>query len=405
MKAAHAKLRILTAIRWKPEVRERFFAAGGRELPVVRYRGFDPGPALAALAPCPRRATSDPVQQWLSRTEATLRRTASMLAATGTRRFSKHSQAIYGRPTDPLPGTDRCVLDMARRIIGTAERISTRLPPPPAPTLRAGEVAREIRAAVRTHFGEDAPRVVVVRGLTARASAGPTRIRLRRDARFTDLDIRQLIQHEALVHVATALNGRRQRKLPVLAASHAGATRTQEGLAVFAEMMSSSLDLRRLLRLAHRVVAVQMALDGASFLEVYSYFCEHAQSEVEAFESTARIFRGCPLDGGAAFTKDQVYLDGLCRVHVFARAAVQTARIDCLRLLFAGKMDLGDVPAIAGASREGLCRAPRFVPPWVSDPHRVVAYFAVTDVIGRTATAGLRRFYEAKLEEVPETEP
>jgi 7-cyano-7-deazaguanine synthase len=100
--------------------------------------------------------------------------------------------------------------------------------------------------------------VEVVPVLSARASAMPSKIRLRAGARFSDLDVRQLIEHEAYVHVATALNGKQQRAVPILAANHAGTTRTQEGLAVFAEMISGALDPHRFLRLAHRVVAVHL---------------------------------------------------------------------------------------------------------------------------------------------------
>ena len=100
--------------------------------------------------------------------------------------------------------------------------------------------------------------------------------------------------------------------------------------------------------------------------------------------------------------KDMVYLDGLSRVHVFIRAAVDTGRIDCLELLFAGKLDLRDLPAIVELRRHGLCKRPKFVPPWVSDPRRLLAYFAVTDVIGHAATGGLRRYYVDELRRLPD---
>jgi uncharacterized protein (TIGR02421 family) len=290
-------------------------------------------------------------------------------------------------------------------LVRTAKRLSGGLPQPPPPTLRPGEIAEEIRLAVHSHFGDKAPVVEIVPVLAARASAAPDKIRLRRSARFSDLDARQLIEHEAFVHVATALNGRRQRHVPILSANHPGTTRTQEGLAVFAELISGSLDPQRFLRLAHRVIGVQMALDGADFIEVYEYFVEHASNRVEAFESAARIFRGGLVEGGAPFTKDMVYLDGLCRVHVFIRAVIDTGRVDCLQLLFAGKLDLVDVPALIELRRIGLCTAPKFLPPWVLDPRRLVAYFAVTDVIGRASTGGLRQHYVEQLKVIPKPEP
>ncbi len=400
----HRKLPILKTIAWPVETRERFFASGERELPVVAVRGYDPSVELDKLraARAMVRGTGG-VAAWLRRSNDTLSLTATMLAAAGTPSFSKHSQRLYGRPSDPFPATERTPLETARRLIRTTHRVNARLPDPPPAALRADEVAEEIRAAVRAHFGDKAPRVEVVTALGARAAAAPKRIRLRRNARFSDLDVRQLIHHEAFVHVATALNGKAQRKMPLLAANHAGTTRTQEGLAVFAELISGALDPVRLLRLAHRVTAVQMTLDGADFLQVYAYFREHSTNAIEAYESTVRIFRGGGRPrGGSPFTKDMVYLDGLVRVHVFIRAVIDTGRVDALRLLFAGKLDLVDIPTLMELTRAGMCVAPRFVPPWVTDPRRLVAYFAVSDVIGRAATAGLRSHYVDQLNDAPD---
>jgi uncharacterized protein (TIGR02421 family) len=394
----HRRLPVLKAIAWSPDVREHFFDQGERELPVPRYRGYDASADIAQIQQARKLlGHGEILDGWLTRAADSLETTARMLAAVGTAAFSEEAQRLYGHPSHFFPGTERTPLEFARRLIRTARRVSGRLPDPPPPNLRAGEVAEEVRLAVNAHFGKDAPKVEVVSALTARASAAPKRIRLRRNARFSDLDVRQLVQHEAFVHVATALNGRRQRRLPILAANHAGTTRTQEGLAVFAELMSGALDPQRFLRLAHRVVAIDMALQGADFLEVYRYYLDHSPNRVEAFESTARVFRGGVLTGGAPFTKDMVYLDGLCRVHVFIRAVIDTGRVDCLRLLFAGKLDLVDIPAVIELRRLGLCHDAKFVPPWVSDPRRLLAYFAVTDIIGRASTAGLRRHYVAEL--------
>jgi len=394
LRTVHKRLGILRMIAWPREARERFFAQDQRALPRVVYAGYDPTEELELCAQAVALAPRDPIiGPWLRRQARALRISARMLGAMGTAKLSHYSQKLYGTPTTPFPHTERTPLELARRLVQTAERLSGRLPAPPPPTLSAETVAAEIELAVRNHFGPKAPRVEVVPQLAARASASPSKIRLRQNASFSDLDVRQLVQHEAFVHVATALNGRRQKAVPILAQGHAGTTRTQEGLAVFAELVSGALDPRRFLRLAHRVIAIQMALEGADFLEVYRYFLEHSINEVEAYESTARVFRGGTVEGGAPFTKDMVYLDGLCRVHVFLRAAIDTGRVDCMELLFCGKLDLQDVPALIELQRMDLCKAPRFVPPWISDPRRMVAHFAISDVIGRASTGGLRRHY------------
>ena len=85
-----------------------------------------------------------------------------------------------------------------------------------------------------------------------------------------------MLNHEAFIHVATGLNGREQTDIPILAIGHPGTTRTQEGLAVYSEYVSGTLDLDRLRRLADRILSVQMVIDGADFIEVYRWFLERS---------------------------------------------------------------------------------------------------------------------------------
>lgn len=75
------------------------------------------------------------------------------------------------------------------------------------------------------------------------------------------------------------------------------------------------------------------------------------------------MFRGGVLAGGAPFTKDVVYLYGLLQVINAFRAIFAAGRADCLQLLFCGKLDLLDIPALGELAERGLVRAPRFVPP------------------------------------------
>ena len=106
------------------------------------------------------------------------------------------------------------------------------------------------------------------------------------------------------------MNGRIQTDIPILAIGHPGTTRTQEGLAVYSEYVSGTLDLDRLRRLADRILAVQMVIEGADFIEVYRWFLERSATPEQAFESTRRNFRGGVITGGSPFTKDCSYLSG-----------------------------------------------------------------------------------------------
>ena len=82
------------------------------------------------------------------------------------------------------------------------------------------------------------------------------------------------------------------------------------------------MDPDRLRRLADRTIAIEMAIDGASFLDVYRFFVASSDDPAQSFENTRRVFRGGVLTGGAPFTKDGVYIEGLLRVHNFLRACL-----------------------------------------------------------------------------------
>lgn len=60
-------------------------------------------------------------------------------------------------------------------------------------------------------------------------------------------------------------------------------------------------------------------------------------------------------------------------MHNFIRASFAAGRADCLSLLFCGKLDLFDIPALCELYAMGLCQPPRFVPPWMSDPRYLLA--------------------------------
>jgi hypothetical protein len=120
-----------------------------------------------------------------------------------------------------------------------------------------------------------------------------------------------------------------------------------------------------------RIEAVAMAMDGADFLQVFRYFLDAGQDDVESFSSAQRVFRGVPVGGGAAFTKDVVYLRGLVGVHTFFRWALKHKKLHLCRQLFAGKMTLGDAVRFeplfqAAGDAAPVLAPPRWLPRWVS---------------------------------------
>jgi uncharacterized protein (TIGR02421 family) len=373
-------MRVLSALSWPGEVRDDFLAGGADRLPDVSYSPIDPSPVLDGVAAARRLIRPGSlVDDWLESEARSVEATGLMLSMVGTAAFHSYSRQLYGVPTQPLRYDPTTPLELAERVRTSLAELQVADLLRPSPRLRTGEeVAARLEAAVGDHFGADAPEILLVDELSANAVASTSRIKVRRGAKFTDKDAAQLLNHEAFIHVATGLNGRAQIDLPILAIGHPGTTRTQEGLAVYSEYVSGTLDLDRLRRLADRVVAVQMVCDGADFIELYRWFLERSPGPEQAFESTRRIFRGSPLTGGSPFTKDCVYLSGFLAVSTFVRAAFTAGRSDTLGLLFAGKLDLWSIPALAELRARGLCLPARFVPPWASDPGWVLSHLTLS---------------------------
>jgi len=372
------KLPVLARTTWPPELAAEFFAAGARKLPQPTYAPVDPQPAATAVAEARKLIRGDsPVHRWLSRLADTVEDTALLLSRLGTADIVEPSKRLYGYPLKELADGKATALDLAKRLdelLGAFKDPVTLAGS--RPTFSAEEVQARLTEELPRYFGADAPVVEVTPALSAKATAGKNLIRLRATAVFSDLDTTQLLHHEALVHIATGKNGSQQTHFPILGEAHPGNARTQEGLAVFAEFRSGALDPQRLKRLADRVIAIQMALDGADFLQLYTYFLDVSENEFEAFENARRVVRGGLVSGGAPLTKDVVYLQGLLEVHSFLRAAVQAGNPALVRLLFLGKFDLQDLDAIHMLNEAGLLVQPQYLPPWVTDLRFLTSYLA-----------------------------
>jgi hypothetical protein len=144
-----------------------------------------------------------------------------------------------------------------------------------------------------------------------------------------------------------------------------------------------------------------MAVQGADFKEVFDVYMERFDDPSKAYNNTFRVFRGGVVTGGAPFTKDLVYLKGLMRVHNFMRTVVSLKRADLIRLLFAGKLDVEDIPALAYLRKEGLIYAPKYLPPWVKDLRFLVSYLAYSAFLNQVKLPGFKRYYADALKEVP----
>ena len=402
LKEAKARLPVLRSIAWDRSLAEEFFKNGERELPKPVYPEIDPDPSLELIFAARALIDGDtPAHNWLRRFADTAEETALLISVIGTSLFHGHSRALYGGPTSPIADGETTALDLARRLdelLSDFDDPSRRLEPPA--NLTADDLKVQLERDLPEHFGANAPRIDVTENVSAKAAAGSDYIKLRADAMFSDLDAAQLLQHEALVHIATGLNGAAQQHFPILAESHPGNARTQEGLAVFAEFISGSLDPRRFKRLADRVIAINMSSEGADFIELYQFFRERSESDepFEAFESARRVVRGGLVEGGGPFTKDAIYLQGLLEVHNYLRTAIHAGDASYLRILFVGKVDLGDLEAIKYLSEQGLIDDPRYMPPWARDLRYLLSYLAYSTFLNEINLGNVARKYDSLLQ-------
>jgi uncharacterized protein (TIGR02421 family) len=379
--AATRGIRLLATLSWPASIELQFIAAwkrGAATLPEITYAHSDFSATREALADITRAADpAHPIGDYIRRTAESWRVATELLDAMGTPGITAPSATLYGRPDDRVPGAKLTNLDAARHFIAIADEYHSEAGLDEVEVPIAAETLQcELQQRLDAFFGAEVVRVETDPDLIAKAAAGATRIRLRSATSFSDYDRDQLLAHEAFVHSLTALNGRAQPHLKSLARSSPRITATQEGLAVFAELMSGSIDIARMKRISLRILAIDMALNGADFIEVFRFFLDAGQTEADSFASAQRVFRGAPTSGGAAFTKDAVYLHGLLSVHTFFRWALKNQRMTLCRNLFAGKLALHDVLALEPYFDNGYIAPPRYLPPWVQHAHGLAGILA-----------------------------
>ena len=369
MAKAARGIRLLSLVSWPAREQQTFladYARGQAKLPAHQYPKHDFSDArrefeaiIAAADP------AHPLGIYLIESAQSWALAAELLEHLGTPRVAELSIALFGKPEHILPG-GATTREAANHFIAIADELDRELlAPEEQVAISATSLSLHLQAALDDYFDGRVITVELVPELIAKAAAGPTRIRLRAGAAFSDYDRHQLLQHEAFVHSLTALNGQQQTVLPSMGLSSPRTTATQEGLATFAEQITGSIDIERMKRVSLRIEAVAMALDGADFLQVFRYFLDAGQNEVESFTSAQRVFRGVPTTGGAAFTKDTVYLRGLIGVHTFFRWALKHRKLRLCRMLFAGKMTLADVQRFEPLFDSGDLQEPRWLPEWV----------------------------------------
>ena len=392
--AASRDIKVLSKLSWPAEVQTTFLRQvehGNIQLPTPEYSKVDLAENRTELAACMAelQGSDEPLRQYLFDTAESYHTLCLLLESIGTSELTTHSLTLYGGPTDAVGNGQVNNLDAAKHFLEVSQSYKQEEALQEIDYCISTEtLAEEMRARLNEVFDEGLVRVEVDADMVSKAAAGATRVRLRANTGFSEYDLEQLLQHEAFVHSLTAINGK-QQPFQTFSLGAPRTTGAQEGLATFAEMVTGVMDINRLERLALRVVAIDLALNGADFIEVYRFFLSVGQTETESFNSSMRIFRGVPVTGGSAFTKDVVYLHGLMEVHTFFRWAVQHKKLALSRHFFAGRMTLSDVLKLEPIFKQGVLLEPRYQPPWMIRTRALAGYLAFSVFVNRISVEEL----------------
>ncbi|MCU0659419.1 MAG: flavohemoglobin expression-modulating QEGLA motif protein, partial [Polyangiaceae bacterium] len=346
-------------------------------------------------------AGPDPLAAYLRSLATSYRDANEMLLAVGTRRFYELSLVQYGGALSRTFDEHATNLDLALHL---GSRLGHTLRKSPGAELPAEAFVQ----AIEQRLAEIQPgldvKVVLDESIAPKVIAGARRVRVRTGALFSPLEVESLFAHEIETHALTAQNGMLQRHLPFLRAGGPRTTRTQEGLAVFAELFDRSLSVDRLRRLVERVRMVAMAEDGASFLDVYRHLLDLGADPREAYLDTVRIFRGGLVEGAAPFTKDAAYLAGLAEVYNFLRLSLVAGSYHVAETLISGRLALDDIPLLVALREEGLVEPPRHLPRWLARWEALLPYFAFTSFLNDLDFRPANERYE-RLSHLPPAPP
>lgn len=368
-------IRVLEEVRWPETVEKVFIENAARELPRVyvddyrRHARFgNVSDKLARLQTFERDinqklGADDPAARLFLRRAEGLRAALRLIIARGTAEFSALSGVIYGGTlSSPQVHQSLC------RLVDFCETQTPGLAE--SERIAAADAKLGLAARLNAYFAGQPIRVILSERLSSDACAGHRYLKLRRSATFTHADVDMLEVHEGWVHLGTGVNGSQQPLFTLLGMACPCATSTQEGLAVFTEMIADVCSPHRMKKLALRFRAVMMAERGADFLQVYRFLIERGCGVREAYRQSARVFRGSLPSGYGPFTKDLTYGLGLISLTKWLRSLIPDPFAG-LSLLFSGKACLDDLSDLAELHGAGLLAVGEFVPPFYRDLDRI----------------------------------
>lgn len=407
---AQKPIRILDAIKWGPEVKAAFFASQCQKLPEVNQHYYH-AQALSFNMDDKHREferLQHDIESQLGLSGAgsimlrmchEYRRALDLIAARGTPEFSQIAKELYGSSHDRFYPGAPALKDLSLLLTEPLQNLKALRSPEMDDKRYSSEQAAEILGQRLSQYFAGSERPVVVMesdDIVADASAGASSIKMRKNALFSERDLKLLEVHEGWVHVGTSLNGARQPICSFLGKGAPSSTITQEGLAVLTEIFTFSSYPERVQRITHRITGIHMAEEGADFLEVFRYFTAQGLKEEDSYSICSRIFRGSSPHFGP-FTKDLSYAKGFLLIYNFIRLAVQQGLSNHIPVLFVGKTALDDVHTLLELMDEGLVVPPKYIPPQFSDLAALSAWMCFSLFMNKLDLSKLSANYKPML--------
>ncbi len=226
-----------------------------------------------------------------------------IIESVGTDDFYKYSVELYGKP-------DKRLMKKAESLI-TLKTESDK-----------GETfeTKMIKAYFQTAFVKYGIQwKIKTKDMVANAAVnGKTKtLYIKKNSRFTQKFMRQLVVHEIGTHILRVENGLAQ-PYSLFAKGLPGYLPTEEGLALYNQEIHGCMNPRLFKMYAGRVFAIQYA-STSSFRETYTKLLKYFKPK-QAWTLTLRAKRGMTdTEQPGAFTKDHVYLKGYYLIHAFLK--------------------------------------------------------------------------------------
>ncbi len=252
-------------------------------------------------------------------------------------KFTEAACKLFGKPGEKIIETAQLMLKNMKRK-KTTETLES-----------AEKLGLRCKELLET-YGITDWKIIYKDSLTARFTIGKKNsLLIKKDAVFSENEIRKILAHEIETHVLTTLNGRNQ-PYKIFERGLAGYLETQEGLAIYHQ--ESVFPLKQNINIAVGTILADMTLKK-TFRDLYNFALKYVDEET-AWQLALKAKRGMvDTEKKGGFPKNHLYLQGCLKIKDFLSGGGK------LEDIFLGKIAL-DQLSIVKTIKE--IRPPKYLP-------------------------------------------